>query len=205
MKTVLILGLATALVLAGMNWRENYRYEEAWNPENLIRLHVSAHSDEDEDQEVKLKVRDVVLEELSPVLRDMENVNEARSYLTVQLPELERRLAALPVLSGRSVEVELLQEWFPHRTYGELALPQGEYQALRVNIGRGQGANWWCLLFPPLCLVDAAVDYEELEPNVGVHLLTEEELSQVPTRVRWALWEYLKGLRWWSASWRQSS
>ncbi len=199
MKSGLLLVLAMALLLSSMNWAERYHYVEAWNAENLIRLHVAAHSDQAEDQEVKLKVKDAVVEELSPALSEMETVREARVYLSGYVASLEQNLQQMPELSGRAVQVRLLTEWFPHRRYGDIALPQGEYYALRVDIGQAQGANWWCLLFPPLCLVDAAVDYEMLPPNPGVQLVSEDEIERVPTRLRWAIWEYLQGLGWWSS------
>lgn len=130
----------------------------AYNPHNLIRLHVIANSDTAEDQDLKREVRDVVLAEAREQLKRAQNVDEARRWLADNLATLtavaEKRLER----QGNPYPVKA--QWgdfaFPTRAYGSLVLPAGQYEAVRLIIGEGKGENWWCVLFPPLCLVDVA-------------------------------------------------
>lgn len=128
----------------------------AYNPHNLIRLHVIANSDTVEDQNLKREVRDVVLAEASKKLSEVRNVEEARRWLAENLASLT--LAAEKSLERRGRPYPVKAQWgdfaFPTRSYGELVLPAGSYEAVRLIIGEGKGENWWCVLFPPLCLVD---------------------------------------------------
>ncbi|MBE3581043.1 MAG: stage II sporulation protein R [Thermoanaerobacteraceae bacterium] len=130
----------------------------AYNPDNLIRLHVVAPSDTDRDQQLKMEVRNVVLAEASKQLKDARDVEEARHWLAQNLATLTR--AAEEKLSAEGSPYPVKAQWgdfdFPTRTYGSLVLPQGRYEAVRLIIGEGKGENWWCVLFPPLCLVDVA-------------------------------------------------
>ena len=119
--------------------------------EKIIRLHVVANSDSDVDQAVKLRVRDAVLREAQNVLSD---ASDAKQAITAQLPALEA--AANAELrrqgSGDTACVSFRRELFPTRDYDTFSLPSGVYQSLRVTIGEGAGRNWWCVMFPPLCL-----------------------------------------------------
>ena len=121
--------------------------------ENLLRLHVVGASNSQEDQAVKLQVRDAVLGSLEEGLRDMTDPQEAWDYVSRMLPQVEaaanRALAAAGF--SETVEVSLTEEAFPTREYDTFSLPAGVYQALRVVIGEGEGRNWWCVVFPQLC------------------------------------------------------
>jgi len=125
---------------------------------NLIRLHVIANSDTPEDQTLKLKVRDAIVEEARKELVKAKGAEEARRWLAENLQSLA--LAAEEQLKKEGhlypVRVQLGDFNFPTRSYGEWVLPAGKYEALRLIIGEGKGENWWCVLFPPLCLVDVA-------------------------------------------------
>ena len=126
----------------------------------VLRLHVVANSDSPQDQAVKLQVRDAVLARAQPLLSGVENSGEAEAVLTPYLEELEqtaRTVLTEQGLSGR-VSVSITDQWFPTKEYDSFALPAGEYRALKVVIGEGEGQNWWCVVFPPLCL--AAVTEE---------------------------------------------
>ncbi len=126
--------------------------------ENLLRLHVVANSDTAEDQAVKRQVRDSVLTLLTPTLKQARDSKQARDLVVARQGEV--RTAALQVLrkAGKryDVRVEVGRFAFPTKVYGDTALPAGKYEALRISLGDAQGQNWWCVLFPPLCLVDAA-------------------------------------------------
>ena len=131
--------------------------------DSLIRLHVLAVSDEAEEQEIKLRVRDAVLDCLRPKLEQAADQASARELLRSSLDEIQS--AALSASEGREVSVTLTRERYPTRTYGTFSLPAGEYDSLRVILGAGEGHNWWCVVFPPLCL--EAGSCEELEEAVG--------------------------------------
>ena len=135
---------------------------EAQIYDDVIRLHVLANSDSEEDQALKLAVRDAVLERMRPLLEGVESREEAEAIVQKALPEIaesaEQELARL----GRDerVSVTLTRESYPTREYESLAFPAGEYLSLRVMIGEAEGQNWWCVLFPPLCLTAATSSRE---------------------------------------------
>lgn len=119
----------------------------------LLRLHVIAVSDDEAEQRLKLRVRDAVLDYLRPRLSEASDPAEARAIL---LGELEGvAAAAASAAEGRPVTVSLGPEDYPARSYGGFTLPAGRYESLRVSLGEGRGRNWWCVVFPTLCL-DAA-------------------------------------------------
>ena len=125
----------------------------------LVRLHVLAVSDDAAEQALKLRVRDAVLDYLRPRLAEAEDAGAAREILREELPGVEA--AAQTAAEGREVRVSLGQEDYPARDYGGFTLPAGRYESLRVVLGAGKGHNWWCVVFPPLCL--EAVEGEPLQ------------------------------------------
>ena len=122
--------------------------------ENLLRLHVVGASNSEEDQAVKLQVRDAVLASLEEGLRDMTDPQAAYDYVARMLPRVEAAANRCLAAAGFSetVEVSLTEEAFPTREYDTFSLPAGVYRALRVVIGEGEGRNWWCVVFPQLCV-----------------------------------------------------
>ena len=122
----------------------------------LVRLHVIAVSDEAEEQEIKLRVRDSVLAYLEPRLEGADDAAEARELISAELDGI--KAAAETAAEGREVSVTLSREYYPTRDYGSFALPAGSYESLRVVLGEGEGHNWWCVVFPPLCLSAAEAD-----------------------------------------------
>jgi stage II sporulation protein R len=166
----------------------------------LIRLHVIANSDDAADQELKLQVRDRVLQEAEAVLAGAGSREEAERALTAALPRLEdaaaREIAAQGAVFGVTASLE--RTAFPTRDYGTFALPAGEYTALRIVIGEGRGRNWWCVVFPPLCTA-AATDLEETAVSFGleqddVELMDAEEPAYVLRFRSLELWDMLR--RW---------
>lgn len=153
----------------------------------LIRFHVIANSDSAEDQALKLKVRDKVLEYISPKLKNSRNIDESRKILKDN-DEAIRKIAE-SVISKNSykygVKTELSYEKFPVKTYGNITLPQGEYEAYRIIIGSGSGQNWWCVMFPPLCFIDITkgeVSKKETEKTMK-KVLTEKEYNAVDNSI----------------------
>jgi stage II sporulation protein R len=126
--------------------------------DNLIRLHVIANSDSDEDQELKRNVRDEILEYMGDKLKDSKNIEESKKILNENMSVIEELSRVKIKEYGKDYGVKAMfgEYPFPTKVYGDIALPAGQYQALRVVIGKGEGANWWCVLFPPLCFVDAS-------------------------------------------------
>lgn len=179
--------------------------EADWTAE-LIRLHVIGHSDLAHDQALKRAVRDALLQEMAPLLTGEERQEEAAAILTEALPRLQARAAAVIAQWGESygARAELGRFRFPGRVYGNLYLPAGEYTALKISLGEASGANWWCVLFPPLCFVDWATGLV-LEQENGESrpvssrelytLLDQLEPEQVEVRGRSALLEWWRRMR----------
>ena len=124
--------------------------------ENLIRFHVLANSDSPEDQELKLKVRDKVIDAMSGDLEISKNADETRDILINNLDKIKAVAEEEIYKNGQNygVRVYLGEYKFPTKRYGSVVFPAGRYEALRVEIGDAGGQNWWCVMFPPLCFVD---------------------------------------------------
>ncbi len=118
--------------------------------EGLVRLHVIAVSDDDYEQALKLRVRDEVLAYISPKLDGVKSAADAQKIISAELDGI--KAAAETAAEGRSVQVTLSEEYYPTRNYEKFSLPAGRYQSLRVILGEGEGHNWWCVVFPPLCI-----------------------------------------------------
>ena len=166
--------------------------------EGLIRLHVIAHSDDPADQQLKLQVRDAVLAEAGTLLEQMGNCADAVTRIREELPHLEEVASKTIRESGYDypVSAQLKQTEFPLKEYDHFALPAGEYLALRLVIGEGAGENWWCVVYPPLCMT-AATDMEETAVVCGmeqeqVNLMQEENTGYVLKFRSLELWERLR-------------
>ena len=173
--------------------------------DKVLRLHVIANSDSEEDQALKLKVRDQVLATLKPLLENAEDRSSSEAIVRAHLSEVEAaaRETAWQEKPGENVHAELTNTRFPEKTYGDCTFPAGNYDALRITIGEAKGKNWWCVLFPSLCFVDTVhgvvpEESKELLKNV----LTEEEYESLFTpgkseyKVRWKaaeIWQSLFG------------
>ena len=141
---------------------------------SVLRLHVIAASDAPEEQALKLRVRDAVLDYLAPRLETVQDRDEARALLAGDLDGV--RAAAESAAEGREVRVTLGRERYPLRQYEGFRLPAGEYESLRVVLGAGEGQNWWCIVFPPVCL--SAVQSEQVEEAMSVEdyaLITRQD------------------------------
>ena len=159
----------------------------------VVRLHVVAVSDSEEEQALKLRVRDAVLSYLEPELRGIADADSARDFLAGHLTEIRR--AALSAAEGRAVSVTLGRESYPTRRYEGFSLPAGEYESLRVVLGEGEGRNWWCVVFPPLCL--SAADAEQLRTVMSEDdfaLISEAEGYELRFRVLELWGELLRAL-----------
>ena len=133
--------------------------------DTVVRLHVLANSDSDEDQALKLRVRDAVLEVTAPLLADCASQDEAKALLEAHVGEIRAAAEAVISSEGRNDSVTILldREDYPERNYDSFCFPAGTYLSLRVCIGNAQGQNWWCCLFPPLCLGTSTASTKEAE------------------------------------------
>ncbi len=167
--------------------------KEAYNPSSLIRLHVRPHSNLQEEQELKLLVKDRVLEETSDIMVDLSSRREAEEILRSNLHRIRERVLEVLQRQGfnHQVEVEIKESFAPTRHYGDQKLKAGIYPSLEVSIGEGAGDNWWCVIFPPLCFVEsleekALLDEEEEDYSGLVYLQGEKE---VPLEFRFRFFE----------------
>ena len=168
--------------------------------EEIIRFHVIANSDSKEDQNLKILVKDSLVMELSPYLKEVNSIDRARQILSEKLPDIQESAQAIIRDNGYDYPVRVSLEpcYFPLKVYGDYTFPPGTYEALRVKIGEAKGQNWWCVMFPPLCFVDEtySIVNKESEKQLKV-LLTEEEfetlkLQKAPVKIKFKLWEDFK-------------
>lgn len=164
----------------------------------MLRLHVVANSDTERDQRLKLEVRDAVLQRCGDLLDGENTLAQARTRLESALPELAEAGAQVVRDWDQSYPVNVRLEYtpFPATRYEGFALPAGRYQALRVELGAAEGHNWWCVLFPSLCLAGE----EELSATAMAQGLTEDDVALLRQErpkyeIRWKcveLWEELR-------------
>lgn len=135
----------------------------------VLRFHIRANSDTVADQQKKLRIKQSLLEWLTPILSENTSKSETIQCIRKNLPDIRKE--ATRMAAPEPVTVTLQKEWFPEKTYGTCTFPEGIYDALRVDIGQAKGHNWWCVLYPSLCFADA------LKPSMTEE--GEEKLQQV--------------------------
>ena len=172
--------------------------------DSVVRLHVLANSDSEEDQILKLKVRDAVLYEVSSIFKynSCENINDALCIIEKNMSQILSAAQNCIKQEGYqyTVNISLTGERYPTRNYEQLAFPSGEYISFVVKIGEGKGENWWCVLFPPLCLsaaTDNSIQAEDAMINIGLSgeqykIITES--YNVKYNVRFKILETIDGV-----------
>lgn len=195
-----------AIILLIMSW-ESQQIDSAIAggaiPEEAIRLRILANSDKPEDQLIKRVVRDEIVNAMNSWAAGLDTIEDARETIAKNIPELEQIVAKTLESRGYTYgfKVELGQVEFPAKMYGSVVYPAGMYEALRVSLGEGAGQNWWCVLFPPLCFVDAVSG--EASANVasaeGAAGQADMQTKQVGVQaedeapeVKFFLWELLE-------------
>ncbi|WP_191559965.1 stage II sporulation protein R [Metabacillus idriensis] len=154
-------------------------------PEEAIRLRILANSDSEQDQALKRKIRDEVNKEITVWVEKLTSIEAARELIQSRLPEIEKIVQS--VLAKENQEQKFSVDFdnvsFPTKMYGSYIYPAGEYEAILITLGEGKGANWWCVLFPPLCFLDfsngqavQAAELEEEDKSTSAKK-TSEELS----------------------------
>lgn len=152
-KVFLIILLIAAVAAIALAFGGESQKENVDSPASYLRVHIRANSNEDADQAVKYKVRDGVVEFLTPAVASCESKEEAIAAITAKLPEIERTAERILLENGYSygARARVDQENFPTRVYDGATLPAGVYDALILELGSGAGDNWWCVVYPPLC------------------------------------------------------
>ena len=186
-RKIWIAGIAIGLVITGALM---HFYGEAVKgqtrqraiAEQIIRLHVIANSDSEEDQAVKLKVKEIIITYLRGEMMDAHSVEEARQTIREHLPQVEEIAREKLLKEGYTYEVNASLEdcYFPVKEYGDMTFPAGQYEAWRVKLGKSSGRNWWCVMYPTLCFVDST--YQVVPESSKEKLkesLTEEEYDSL--------------------------
>lgn len=173
----LAIGIVTAVIFSICSFAKTS--EEIRS--DVLRLHVIANSDSSVDQNLKLRLRDYILEEGEDIFDGSVNVENAVKKIEPKLAELEKSAETFVKNAGfdYDVKITLSNEYFTTRTYESVTLPAGKYLALRVVIGSGEGHNWWCVMFPPMC-VPAADKKDEIE-----NVFTDKEIKLVESKPKY--------------------
>ena len=190
-EIALLIGMAVFLISGAVSLQNRDQLAD-----KVVRLHILANSDSEEDQALKLRVRDRVLERATELLEQTGDRREAADVLQSHLPELERIAAEEISDCGYEYDVtaEVANTMFPTKEYDGFTLPAGEYLALRIIIGEGNGRNWWCVVFPPLCTT-AAADVPASALAAG---FDEEEVALVTEENEGYVLKF-KAMEWWEA------
>lgn len=168
--------------------------------ESVLRLHILANSDSERDQQLKLMVRDELIARSSEFFGDADTLDEAVAGAEEKLEEI--CAAAEEVLSENGCELPvtayITQMYFDERQYGDMTVPEGEYTALRIEIGEAEGHNWWCVMYPQLCIpVACTAETDDDESEADTHFTEKQrDILYHPQRyrVKFAVWEKMKSL-----------
>lgn len=186
MAVIIVIGVIG--YIAGFNEKTVKTSVQSGIAEEILRFHVIANSDSKEDQALKMKVKEEIVSYVSLLTEGEEDVHKAEYIISLYLEEIQKKAEEVIKREGYdySVTAELTDSYFPVKTYGEAVFPEGIYRALKINIGKAEGKNWWCVLYPNLCFVDSAYGVlEEDQKEQLKNVLTEEEyesIFQVPSK-----------------------
>ncbi|WDV46019.1 stage II sporulation protein R [Clostridiaceae bacterium M8S5] len=150
--------------------------------EKLVRFHVIANSDSEFDQNLKLKVRDKVLEKIGPKIENITDIEKSKQIINKNLSYINQIANEVIKENGKEYTAKSSLEncYFPTKSYGDIVLPAGEYQAVRIVLGSGKGKNWWCVMFPPLCYIDVSNGLTDRRSHAELKsVLTQEEYNKI--------------------------
>ena len=148
----------------------------------IVRFHVRANSDSDSDQQLMLKVKDEIITYLRPMLEKSKSLEESKQILSRHTDDIKSKAESVLKKEGstQSVSVYFENSYFPMKTYGDVTFPPGVYEAFRIDIGESTGRNWWCVLYPPLCFVDATYGVLPQDSKDTLkNILTDEEYNAI--------------------------
>ena len=171
--TICLLLIHSTVVIADL-WQDKKSLQE-----NLIRLHVVANSDSQEDQAVKLQVKDAIVNYLQPITQQFTDKEQAMQYIRENLSDLQELANNVLSSLGEKVRavVTLDRDAFDTRVYDTFSLPAGVYDSLRVEIGEAEGKNWWCVVFPSLCLPATSAEFQDTAVSSGFSQPLTDSLS----------------------------
>ncbi len=191
---ILIAGVSTGMLMERRIWKVEAKMAAMQQKlaDEVLRFHVLANSDSEEDQKLKMKVKESVISYMKKQLPDAGSVEETKQWTGDHVRELEAVAQEVIEKEGYdySVEAKLTTSYFPDKTYGDVTFPAGNYEALRIEIGQAKGQNWWCVLYPNLCFIDAvhAVVPEEGKQELEA-VLQEDEYEMVTAtskfKIKW--------------------
>jgi len=162
MKKIIIIASIIILILV-----TNKEYEKILIPNDSIRIRVIANSNSIEDQLTKLKVKDKVNKTLYNNLKNVKNINEARTEISKSIPDIENIVSS--TINSNNFNVKFGNNYFPEKTLNGINYKEGNYESVVINLGESKGNNWWCVLFPPLCMIEAKkndTDFVEYKSKV---------------------------------------
>ncbi len=197
----LVFTLGYNAVCGAVTYSDNVQRQIA---DEVIRFHILANSNSDDDQRLKADVKDAFLKEYGWLLSDSDSITETRDALTKNMDDISTFVNAYIKDAGYDYTANcyMSRDYFPTRLYGDVAFPPGEYETLKIVIENGDGNNWWCILFPPLCYVDVAKkeipdeqkkELKTLLTDDGYKLVTSAGSdAQIPVKVKFKIVELLK-------------
>ena len=150
--------------------------------DEILRLHIIANSDSEPDQSVKLIVKEGITTYLEPLLKDVTTKEESKAVIASHLYDIKEEAVRILTEQGYyyGAQVTLGTSSFPIKVYGDVTLPAGDYEALRILLGDAKGKNWWCIIFPNLCFVDSTYQIVPADSKIKLkRLLTEEEYAAI--------------------------
>lgn len=205
MKYKFVAFLIAALFIFGllMNIYINTDYTFSNIKDKIIRLHVVANSDSPEDQALKLSIRDAVINEMAPILKDLTETEKVKAIIVDNLESIKKaaQIEMEKLNKNFPISVELGEYEFPTKVYGNFTFPAGKYQALNIRIGEGKGKNWWCVMFPPLCFIDIAQgavsddilkEFKEVLTEKEMELLKTHREDEIPVKMKFKIVELAK-------------
>lgn len=182
--TYLILIITTLLVYSKCTKTANTNYKDLQKDisKKIIRFHVIGNSNTEYDQSLKLHIKNAIVQELEPILYNVDNISSARKIIYKNLP-LINHIAKRELIKHNlsySVKTTMSTRFFPIKQYGDMTLPEGEYESVCVELGNAAGKNWWCVLYPSLCFIDCTYSVLPSESKDKLSkVLTSDEYNYI--------------------------
>lgn len=189
-KTCAMVGVLIGILITGLIVNAKKSEMQGELAEQVFRFHVLANSDSGEDQALKMKVKEAIIAYMKQELPQSDSVETTKKWARENLVQIEQVAAEIIAEEGYeySVKAEVTTCDFPDKTYGDITFPAGEYEALRIEIGQAKGQNWWCVLYPNLCFIDAVhAVVPEKGKNELKEVLEEDTYEMVTTTTRFKI------------------
>lgn len=189
-KTCAMVGVLIGILITGLIVNAKKSEMQGELAEQVFRFHVLANSDSEEDQALKMKVKEAIIAYMKQELPQSDSVETTKKWARENLLQIEQVAAEIIAEEGYeySVKAEVTICDFPDKTYGDITFPAGEYEALRIEIGQAKGQNWWCVLYPNLCFIDAVhAVVPEKGKNELKEVLDEDTYEMVTTTTRFKI------------------